>query len=125
MADEITLAAKLELSTTDHQHTLFSPQGLKITQNNPGVFEATASLTTSDSTLSIIGLTTYGYGFFQNISESTAVVIKIGADSTAVIRPFARLKWKEYGIIRLNPGTTYRAQCESSSGKLLYGCWED
>lgn len=125
MADEITALAQLTLATTNNHKVSFYPPQLKITQNNAGVFENTVALTTTTSALSITNLTTYGYGFFQNVSASSAIVIAIGADSAGTQKTFGRLKWREFGIMRLNSGTTYRAQCESSSGKLYFGCWED
>lgn len=125
MSDEITLSAQILVDTTNSQRETFTPPSLRFTQNNIGSFRATAALTTSDTTLGIIGLTTYGIGFFQNVSASTSVVIRVGADSTGVIRPFLRLKPKQFAVLPFVSGTTYRAQCESSSGKLLYGCWED
>jgi hypothetical protein len=125
MADEITAYVSLELATTNNFNDFFKPPGLKITQNTAGVFRATAALTTSDTTLSIVGLTTYGMGFFQNVSVSSDVVIQIGVDVGGALDPFTRLKQKEFAIMRFVSGTTYRAETESSTGRLLYGCLED
>lgn len=125
MANEITATVQLSLSTTNNHRELFNPPPLQLTQNNAGTFHNTVALTTVDTKLSIINLTTYGYGYLQNVSVSTSVVISIGVDSTNVIRPFGRLKPKEFALLRFNTSSTYRAQCESSSGKLLIGVWED
>lgn len=125
MADEITMSAQIILDTTNNQRELFNPPSLRITQNNIGSFRATVGLTTTDAALTVTGLTTYGVGFFQNVSASTAVVIAVGVDSGGAIKQFLRLKPKEFAIARLVSGTTYRAETESSTGKLLYGAWED
>ena len=125
MADQITSYVRLTLETTNNTFATFNLPSLKITQNNEGLFENTVSLTTTDTKMSITNLTTYGVGYLQNVSATSTIVILVGADSTGVIRPFYRLKWKEGWPLRFNTATTYRAQCESSSGKLRIGVWED
>jgi hypothetical protein len=126
MANEISLHAQMILHNTTNNHRVpFQPPQITLNQNAPGSFEATAALTTSDTTLSIVGLTTYGYGFFQNISASSDVVIQIGVDVGGALDPFTRLKQKEFAIMRFVSGSTYRAETESSTGRIYYGVWED
>ena len=126
MADQITSFVSLTLLTTNNTLRSFTPPQLRITQNAEGAFETTIGLTTTDVAIPITtNLTTYGVGYIQNVSASTAVVVVVGADSAGAIIPFTRLKWREGWPVRLRSGTTYRAETESSSGKLLFGCWED
>jgi hypothetical protein len=122
MADEIKTFVRLTLNTTNNLSRSFVPPQMSITQTNPEAYENTLAVTTVDSTLSF-ATTSYGYGFFQNVSSSTAVVIRVGVDSTAVIRPFLRLGYGHWAVAPLVPTSTYRAQCESSSGRLYYGVW--
>jgi len=126
MADEIKAFVRLQLDNANNNFTrYFSPPQLAITQNAAGTFENTVDLSTSDTKLTISNITVPGVGYFQNISSSSTVVIRVGADSTDIIRPFTRIKQREAWPIRLTSGTTYRAQTESSTGKLLFGVWED
>lgn len=125
MADEIKAFVRLELATTNNFTRYVNPPQLAITQNNAGTFENTVELTTTDTKLTISNITVPGIGYWQNISASSTVVIRVGADSTNVLRPFARIKHREAWPIRLTSGTTYRAQMEASTGKLLFGVWED
>jgi hypothetical protein len=124
MADEITAHVSLQLYTTNNLTQRFEPPGRKFTQTNVEVYENTISLTTTDTKLSFTNTTNYGWGFFHNVSSSTAAVVNIGVDSTAVIRPFATLGYQKWGVFPLVPTSTYRAQMSTTSGGLLkYGHW--
>lgn len=125
MANEITAYVSLELYSTNNFYRRFGPPGMQVSQANAETYENTIPLTTTDTKLTVSNTSSYGWAYFQNITNATDVVITVGSDSTGVIRPFGRLKPKEWGVFRLIANTTYRAQCESSSGRLLYGIWGD
>jgi hypothetical protein len=123
MSDEIKAFVRLDLNTTNNLSRQFAPPALAITQTNPEAFENTVSLTTTDVKLTY-STSSYGYAFFENISNSTAAVIYVGADSTAVLRGFHKLRYKQWAVGPLNPTSTYRAQMETTSGGVLhYGVW--
>lgn len=123
MADEITAKVSLILLTTNNLTERFEPPGRKFDQTNPEAFSATVSLTTVDTKLTF-NTSSYGYGYFYNVSSSTAAVISIGVDTTAVIRPFCQIGYQKWAALPLVPTSTYRAQMSTTSGGLLnYGVW--
>lgn len=123
MADEITAKVSLILNTTNKLNDRFEPEGRKFDQTNPEAFTATVALTTTDTKLTF-NTTSYGWGFFHNVSATTAAIISIGVDTTAVIRPFGTLTYQKWGAVPLVPTSTYRAQMSTTSGGLLkYGVW--
>jgi hypothetical protein len=124
MADEIKTFVRLTLATTNDFTRTFSPPQTAYTQSNPEAYENTVSLTTTDAKLTISNTSSYGYAYFQNISNSTAAVVHVGSDSTAVLRGFTRLAHKQWCVGPLIPNTTYRAQMSTTNGGLLlYGVW--
>lgn len=124
MANEITLSASVYLNNPTNKFVVsWNPGAKLITQTNVGVFENTVALTTTDTKLSIVNLTTYGVGWLENIG--TAGTVSVGVDSTAVIRIFERLKPGEGYPLRFVTGSTYRAQMESGTGTLRIGILED
>lgn len=123
MADEITAYVSLQLYTTNNLTDRFEPPGRKFTQTNAEVFRNTVAVTTVDTKLTF-STTSYGWGFFFNASASTASVINIGVDTTAVIRPFATFTHQKWGAFPLVPTSTYRVQAGTTvSGTLEYGVW--
>jgi hypothetical protein len=123
VADEIKTFVRITLDTTNNLSRSFAPPQMAFTQTNPEAFENTVSLTTTDVKLTY-NTSSYGYAFFENISNSTAAVIYVGADSTAVLRGFHKLRYKQWAVGPLNPTSTYRAQMETTNGGVLhYGVW--
>lgn len=121
---DITVKVSLVLNTSNGIVERFEPPSAQYTQTNPEVYANTVALTTTDAKLSFTNTTNYGWGFFQNVSASTAAVISVGVDSTAVLRPFATLTHGKWATLPLVPTSTYRAQTSTTSGGILkYGVW--
>jgi hypothetical protein len=124
MANEITSKISLILNTTNGIVERFEPPSAQYTQTNAEVFANTVSLTTVDAKLSFTNSTNFGWGFFQNVSSSTAAIVNVGVDSTAVIRSFTTLTYGKWAVLPLVPTSTYRAQMSTTSGGILkYGVW--
>lgn len=122
MADEIDVSVRLTLNENGAVSALKSfneiRRGqLKVTQTTARKVANVQSITTTHAALAMGGVTTAGYGFFQNLDATN--YIEIGIDVGATFHPTVRLRAGEVAVFRLTTNAPY-AKANTATCKLNY-----
>jgi hypothetical protein len=118
VANEIKVTTQIKCDNANFSMPLFGKQNQGVTQTTPGgMVPGQVSIGTTDTTISFAGLTALGWCYLQNLDATNYV--DFGPDSSGMIAA-VRLKPGEPGmLIRLVPGTTYKAKANSAACKVL------
>ena len=122
MAGVISLVAKLN-ATHGQFRAQFSPNDLRVVQDNIGAHAPVLSIGTSAETVSVGDVGTLGWAIFQNLDGTNYV--DVGPDSGGSLVPFLRLEPGEWAVLRLKPGITIKAQANTAAVKLQVMIFED
>lgn len=127
MADEITvnLTADLKNPSTGAAGSLkdtFSTGAIKFNQATAGTFSRVVATSTSDTALTLTGITSPGWVMFQNLDSTNS--IKIGPDDAGAILPMIQLPPKGFAILPAYASVSFRHQATAGTPKLLVKAWE-
>ena len=111
MANEITVTLNLTVANANKSTTrTFTKQ---ITQSNSGFDPQKVTATTGGNNVTLVGLTTEGWIWIQNLDATNFV--DFGQDNASTIQPIGRLQPGEAGCFRLKPAETLRVQANTAS----------
>jgi hypothetical protein len=92
-------------------------------QNAQGANAEVVSVPTTATSFSFANLTTYGWGYFQNLD--TTNFVQLGLDVSGTFTPFCKLKPGEVALFRLNPGMAFQMQADTAAVFVNYVVWND
>lgn len=116
MADEISLNMRADIRNGKFFDQFLFSSGL-FDQVAQGGFKNVINIGTSDESLTIPEVASFGLAVFQNLDEDNYV--EIGPDSGGSIVPFLRLRPGQPGLMWLSPSITIRAQADTAPVELL------
>lgn len=116
MADEIRISAELSVSKSGLQATK-SAQAL-IDQTTAGYVSRKQSIPTSDTVITLTGVTTPLAIVIENIDATNYV--KIGPTVAGAIAPMARLMPGGVMVLPLEPSVVLRAQANTASVDIAF-----
>lgn len=113
MANEITITTTLGLRNGNNIFS-FSPGSINVTQTNAGgPTPGVANIGTTEETVSLAELSTYGYCCIRNLDATNYV--QFGFSTTVY---GIRLKAGEFAVFRLEPGCTLYAKANTAACKV-------
>lgn len=123
MAGEIRGSLQLQIDKTNFQFQRSVSLNFDQTGDgggNPG----TLTIPTSDTAVTLTGITTPGWAIFRNLDATNYV--DFGPDSGGAIVPFGRMEAGEPACFRLQPsGLTLRMQANTASCRVEIEVMED
>lgn len=127
MADEITIniTAQLANPSTGAAGSLkaqFSTGAVKFNQTTAGAFETVVATSTTDTALTLSGITTPGCVMFMNLDATNN--IDIGPASGGAIVPMLTLKPKQSAVLWAKSTAGFRHQASAGTPKLQVKVWE-
>jgi len=120
MAD-IQISATVTVNKGSFKDT-YNPGLLSVTQASAGRGGGTQTIGTSESVISLANVSSLGYCIFQNLDATN--YLDWGPESAGAMVVAGPLNPGEFCIVRLKPGTTYRAQANSASCRLDVRAYE-
>ncbi len=121
MANEISIQATLTLLKGFHS-VKHMPATFQVTQTGVGAAQGTQIVPTSDTVVSLTGISNAGWAHFTNVDATN--YIEIGPTVAGAIAPFLRLYPGQSAVLRLTPAVVVRAQANTGSVKLQYSILE-
>jgi len=127
MASEFTIniSAQLKNPSTGSTGGLvdsFSPGAIKYNQTTAGKYESVIATSTSDTAVTLTGITTPAWVMLQNLDSS--ININWGPTSGGAIVPAGTLKPGDVAIFRAYASITLRHQAASGTPRLQLKVWE-
>lgn len=114
MANEITAYGSLQV-VNGYLSVLEDSGTLSITQSAKEAFTSTVACTTSDTAISISGVTAPKWCYMRNVGANP---IKVGATSGGAIIAMIQLAAGEFAIMPLVPSVALRQQTTTSTSTL-------
>lgn len=123
MANEIRISGSVNCINGSFRLAI-APPALQITQTtarggNPGV----VNVGTSEEVIAFGDIVALGYCFIRNLSATRCITF--GPESSGAMVAAIKLKPGEWCILRLVPGTTYRAKADTSACDVLIQVLDD
>lgn len=127
MADEITINLTAQLSNPSSGGSgalkdQFSTGAIKFNQTTPGAFQTVVATSTTDTALTLSGITTPGWVMFLNLDATNN--IDIGPTSGGAIVPMITLKPKQAAVLYAKSSVAFRHQASAGTPKLQVKVWE-
>ncbi len=123
MANEIQAALSIRVLNPPFSDQL-NPSSSMVTQNAIGQAGGTQTINTTDTIISTVGVTTFGWAFLQNL-DAAHYVLYGPTDSNAALAPFGKLEASEWAWLRLAPGIVPRARADTNAVKMLVRLYND
>lgn len=122
MADEVTVTLSVDLKnpSTGAAGALrdsFATGAIKFTQATAGAFSRVVATSTTDTALTLSGITSPGWVMFQNLDATNS--IKIGPESSGAIVAMIQLPPKGVAVLPAFASVTFRHQSTAGTPKLL------
>lgn len=121
MANEITMSVSLSVLNGLFKASE-SSGAIQITQTTLGAASGLVTVGTVEETLSFTDITTEGLLILQNTDSTNYVTY--GPDSTGMVA-MGRIKPREWALLRLEPGITFKWQADTAACKVKYLLLED
>lgn len=127
MANEVTINISATLqnpstSSTGGLRDQFAPGAIKYTQTTAGKSEQVVSTSTSDTAVTLTGITTPSWCMLQNLDSTNNV--DWGPTSGGAIVDCGTLKPGDVAILRLKSSITLRMQADAGTPKVQVKVWE-
>jgi hypothetical protein len=127
MADEITIniTAQLANPSTGAAGALksqFATGAVRFNQATAGMFETVVATSTTDTALTLSGITTPGCVMFMNLDATNN--IDIGPTSGGAIVPIMTLKPRQAAVFFGKSTVAFRHQASAGTPKLQVKVWE-
>jgi hypothetical protein len=117
MANELKVTVGVNYANGQASDLIQAKQ-FSVSQANQELFSRIVNCSTSDTALSISGITTLGVAVIQNLDATNYV--DVGPDNSGAILPMARLlPGDPPAIIPLKPGITIRTQAHTAACNVL------